>query len=304
MRKARYAGFAVKVALFYFTVAGVCQSLQAQSPAEPAKSAEVRFRLVRNTMIVVSFIANGQGPFDFLLDTGTDTTIVDPALAKQLSLAAIDRIQMNTLAGSEMLTRCSLDTLAIGPSRAEKVEVLVQDVPELRSLDPHIRGIVGQNFLSHFNYLLDYRKHSLHIETAGEIENAVDGDRVPLEVRDNKMMVASEAQGRDSVKLLLLLDSASNSVILVHKSQQVGSPLQGAFVTTAGAEQTWMQTARVRSLTVGSQQFRDLPVGLGAPTQADDGRAEDGLLPTSLFQSLYVNNREGFVVFNPRLSKN
>jgi hypothetical protein len=33
-------------------------------------------------------------------------------------------------------------------------------------------------------------------------------------------------------------------------------------------------------------------------------RIGDGLLPTALFQTLYVNNRDGFVVFNPRMKKN
>jgi hypothetical protein len=30
----------------------------------------------------------------------------------------------------------------------------------------------------------------------------------------------------------------------------------------------------------------------------------DGLLPTILFRAVYVNNRDGFVVFNPRTRKN
>ena len=296
MRKARYAGLAVKVALFYCSAAGVCQSLHAQS--------ETRFRLLNSTIVIVSLAANGQGPFDFVLDTGTDTTIIDPTLAQQLSLAAIDRIQINTLAGSQMLTRSSVGTLAMGTSRAENVEVLVQDVPELHALDSHIRGIAGQNFLSHFNYLLDYRKRSLRLEIASEVEHALEGDRVPLEVRDNKMIVSSDVQGRETVRLRLLLDSASNSVILIRKADRVGSPFQAASVTTAGAEQAGMQMAPVRSLTVGSQQFRDLPVGISRDTPEDAARVEDGLLPTALFQSVYINNRNGFVVFNPRMKKN
>jgi hypothetical protein len=55
---------------------------------------------------------------------------------------------------------------------------------------------------------------------------------------------------------------------------------------------------------VGRQRFYDLDVVLRA-AETDDGElVGDGVLPTALFQSLYVNNRESFVVFNPRTKKN
>lgn len=296
MRKARYAGWVVKVALFYCSVAGICQSVRAQS--------ETRFRLVHNTIIVVSLMGNEQGPFDFVLDTGTDTTVVDPSLASRLSLAALDRIQMNTLSGTQMLTRSSLRTLAAGSARAENVEVLVQDLGALRQFDSHIQGIAGQNFLSHLNYVLDYRRKSLRFEAENEIRDAVEGERVPMEVRENKMMVASEAQAEGRAKLLLLLDSGSNSVILMRKVSSGVSASSQAWLATASGQQSGMQVGRVRALTIGTQQLHDLAVGVAEAGPQDDGRAEDGLLPTALFQSLYVNNREGFVVFNPRMKKN
>jgi hypothetical protein len=61
---------------------------------------------------------------------------------------------------------------------------------------------------------------------------------------------------------------------------------------------------RVRTLTVGSQQFRDIMVALPASQPPDAERLDNGLLPTSLFKTLYVNSREGFVVLNPRAKKN
>jgi hypothetical protein len=39
---------------------------------------------------------------------------------------------------------------------------------------------------------------------------------------------------------------------------------------------------------------------LAASSTVSASQAGDGLLPTSLFHSFYVNNRENFVVFNPR----
>jgi predicted aspartyl protease len=297
MKNTSFAGFAVRTALFCLTLAGFCQGAFAQS--------EIRFRLVHDTIIVVSLMANETGPFDFVLDTGTDTTIVDPLLARQLSLAALDRIQLTTLGGSQTLTRSLLRVLAAGQARVGNLEVLVQDLGEVRQLDSRILGMVGQNFLSHFNYLLDYRKRSLRVELADEIRDDMKGDRISMEVTDNKMMVTSEAQSLGRAKLRLLLDSGANSMVLIQKdSRALNLSGQANWVEVTGTGQVGMQVGRVRSLMVGSQQFHDIAVALPPAVPSDAERVEDGLLPTAMFGALYVNNRESFVVFNPRMKKN
>jgi predicted aspartyl protease len=291
MKKTLSAGLAIRVALFYFIVAGACQSIQAQS--------EVRFRLVHDTLIVVSLTADRQGPFDFVLDTGADTTIVDPSLASKLSLVSLSRAQQTTLAGIQTLTVSSMATLAVGPAHVENLPVLVQDLGELRKMDSHIEGIAGQDFLSHFNYLLDYRRHSIRFEQANEIRDAVEGDPVPMEASQNRMIVASEAQSAGRAKLRLMLDSGANSVVLMPTASHaldLSAQERGWEATSSG--QVGLQVGRVQVLTVGSQQFRNISVALTTAEPAE--RIGDGLLPTVLFETLYVNNRARYVVFNPR----
>jgi predicted aspartyl protease len=297
MKNTAYAGLAIKVALFYLIAAGVCQSIQAQS--------EVRFRLVHDTLIVVSLMANGEGPFDFVLDTGADTSVVDPSIAPRLSLVPLDGLRQTTLAGVQTLPRGSMRILTVGPVQVRNLEVLVQDLAELRKLDSHIEGIVGQDLLSHFNYLLDYRSHIVHIEQGSEIQDSIEGDRVSLEVAHNRMLVASEAQSRNHATLHLLLDSGANSVVLLRTASQAlnlqtQAPAPGLEMTSSG--QVGLRVARVHELSVASQQFRDVAVALPAADPAE--QIGDGLLPTVFFHALYVNNHNGFVVFNPRVKKN
>jgi hypothetical protein len=297
MKSTRCAGIAVRVAAFYVAFAGLCQGIHAQS--------EIHFRLVRDSVIVVSLMANEKGPFDFVLDTGTNTTIVDPSLSRALDLVSLDQIRLGTFAGDQTVVRSSMRTLAAGAAHVENLEVLVQDLAELRKVDSHIEGIVGQNFLAHFNYLLDYRKHLVRIELANEIRDAIDGDQVKVEVSEDKMLVASEAQSLGHARLRLLLDSGANSVILIRKSFQAPDfSAQRGWLEVTSSGQVGLQVGRVRGLSIGSQQFHDLAVALSPAEPDDEERIEDGVLPTVLFRTLYVNNREGFVVFNPRNKKN
>jgi predicted aspartyl protease len=295
MKEKTLAGLVTRIALFYFTAATVCHTVCAQS--------EVRFRQVSGTLIVVSMTANDKGPFQFVLDTGADTTILDPSLAAQLSLAPLGHTQQTTLAGAQNLVVASLPALAVGPARVQNLPVMIQDLAGLRKMDPQIQGITGQDFLSHFNYLLDYRRHSIRIELDTEIEDAVDGDRVPFEGGGHRMIVAAPAQSVGRANLRLMLDSGANSVVLTGAaSRQIALPVRGGALETTTSGQARTQVGRVRAFSVGSQQLHDVQVAV-APFAADE-RIGDGLLPAALFQALYVNNRESFVVLNPQAKKN
>ena len=156
-------------------------------------AAEVRFDLVRNALIVIPVTVNDEAPLYFLLDTGADTTIVDTALAKKLGLATLRRIQQTVMTGSQTVEVSVLARLSVGDSSVEGLPVLEQDLSSLRRVDGRIVGILGQNFLSRFNYLLDYRARSLRVEKGDELRSGLEGDVAPVEVREHRMMVAAEA---------------------------------------------------------------------------------------------------------------
>jgi predicted aspartyl protease len=282
----------LKIAVFYFTLAGVCQ-IQAQS--------DIHFRLAHNALVVVPVMVGKEGPYDFVLDTGANTSIVDPGIAAHLAMVPIDTVPQTTLAGIRALRRGFVPALSIGAMHVESVEVVVKDLSELRNLDPRIVGIAGENFLARFSYLLDYQQHVIRLERDTEIRDAIEGQRVPLETGGNQMLIPLEAQSRNHAKLRLLLDSGANSVVLLRAAARALelSP-QAEEVATTSNGQIGLQTGRLHELLIGREKFHDLPVALPAAELSNIG---DGLLPTNLFTALYINSREGFVVLNPRREK-
>ena len=287
-------GISIRIALVCLAAHGACQCLQGES--------DLHFRLVDSTLIVVSVNSGKESSLEFVLDTGTDTTVIDPSIASRLSFVAMDRIRVVSLREPNLVVRGSIPSLSAGPFQVEDVPVLVKDLSSMRRLDSHIVGIVGQNFLSHFNYLIDYGRHRVCIESGNEIRDITDGDHVAIESTDNRMMVHSEAQSRGNVKMRLVLDSGAHSVVLLHTaSQMLSIPRHATALTETSDGQVELQMGRVRLLTVGSQQFHDIAALLLA--FAPGVPMGDGLLPTMLFRAVYVNNHEGFVVFNPRTRK-
>jgi len=64
-----------------------CNSAPLHSePRCPGNTASLRFHLIQRSRIIVPVVINHTGPYEFLLDTGAGSTIVDPALATELHL--------------------------------------------------------------------------------------------------------------------------------------------------------------------------------------------------------------------------
>ena len=289
-----FLGNPLKIGAVCLIFAGTFQRLQAES--------NIHFRLVDNTLIVVALNSDQGSRFDFVLDTGSDTTVVDPSIASRLSFVPVERIRVVSLGNASLVLRGSIPALSVGPFRVNNVPVLIKDLSSMRKLDPHIVGIVGQSFLSHFNYLIDYHRHLVCFESGDEIRNIADGDHVAIKSTENRMMVAAEARSRRAAKVNLLLDSGSFSVVMLSAaSRTLNIPRRATALEETSDGQVELQTGRMSELTVGSQRLRDITVIL--PAIEPNIPIGDGLLPTILFRAVYVNNQEGFVIFNPRIRK-
>lgn len=294
MRIRQRAVSVLQTVLFSVGIAAASSSLKAES--------EVHFRLVDHTLIVITVNSLSGAAFDFVLDTGADTTVVDSSIAGQLSFLPKDEVDVASLGGSHAMARGIVPNLSLGRCRVEDLPVLVEDLHDLRRLDHHIGGIVGQNFLAHINYLLDYRRQVLEFDSGTEIRDSIDGEHVAVETRGDRIMVSSNAQSRGRAILHLVLDSGADSVILLHSaSDSLNLPRRARLLKEVAAGQREMQSAELSTLAVGPEKFHGL---IALLPDADPGvQMGDGLLPTILFRSLYVNNREGYIVFNPRIRR-
>lgn len=275
---------------------------------QPVRAAcEIPFRLAGGRFVVVPVHIDGRGPFEFLLDTGTDTTIVTPELAARLALRPTSRVVLATPAGSRTVGRAEVRSLSVGPKQAGGGEALIDDLEELRALDRRLDGVVGQNVLGRFNFLLDYGRKLLLVEDVRDAPPA--GARLPAAKEEGGLIVQAAARQRDGGALRLLIDSAAGGLVLFdapdsplgRAALEIESGPGRAVKASTNAGSLLARRGRLRSLAVGGETYSDLPVALIPLPAAAGPRREDGLLPTSLFRSIYFNNAEGYVVLNPRL---
>ena len=130
-------------------------TLQAESRC-PAGIASVTPRFVQRALIVIPVRINQKGPFDFMVDTGSQLTVVDPSLAVQLGLKPQGKVGLISVASYARASVTVLDTMEAASHTVEKPLAAVQDLGQIQAADPRIRGVLGETFLAHFDLLIDY----------------------------------------------------------------------------------------------------------------------------------------------------
>src|SRR5688572_30069092 len=101
------------------------------------------FQLSDSGDIVVRVMVGGQGPFRFLLDTGSSRSAVSSDVATRLRLKALGRTAVHTPAGRTMRPLAALPQLQLGHLPAVDVIATVVRGDDLRG-GAALDGIIGQ----------------------------------------------------------------------------------------------------------------------------------------------------------------
>jgi predicted aspartyl protease len=130
---------------------------------------EVAMRLASPSkpLILVDVYANGRGPFQFAIDTGTSTTAITPELAKQLGVASSPIGAATTGDAQAQVTAGVLQSFQVGGARSDNLAVVVADFFAMLSnaVGARLDGIIGYNFLRNYKVTLDYPNETLSLFT-------------------------------------------------------------------------------------------------------------------------------------------
>ncbi len=277
---------------------------------------DIHFKLFCGSLILVPVMVNGSGPYDFVLDTGTSTTVIDQKLAAQLSLPWVGRSTQYDVQSSSAVTIANASELGLGGARVRNLAVIVESVASLNYFDEKIRGVLGENFLSHFDLLLDNRHRQVQLEEglAGSMVEDLEGERIPLidhgsaegEPTSNRLLLTAKAADVGPNELTFSLDSGASTIVLFSNTHTQAWALRRVDLGTRGSSISLqagarpMYVRRLQTLTLGRRVFEDLAAAVPSSSPAEDS---DGLLPTGIFRSVYISHSGGFAIFDPVLRR-
>jgi hypothetical protein len=240
----------------------------------------LKLKIMDGRPVVDGVFLNGQGPYRFLLDTGSQTNQLESGLARKLGLTGTFKVDLYTPSGPSIVQGGHVDKVTLGPVDAAGQEFLFTGCDGLHALSQDIRGILGQEFLAHFDYTLDLQHHQLMFRDPPAL-----GSRIKVRLIYGRMAIPT-SQGD------LVLDSGANTLFLFRESSRpTTSTVQ---VRSASGLIAAASVQSAPELHIGDRVYRPASAEFHAVPAAE----EAGLLPVNLFHAIFICNSEGYVVFD------
>jgi hypothetical protein len=239
----------------------------------------VKMQVREGRPIVDGVYVNGHGPYRFLVDTGTNVNLIEASLATRIGMNASFQVDIASSAGKTAMSGSDDNEVALDGVNADSQKFLFSGLEAVRNFAPDVRGVLGQWFLTRFDYSLDLRNKRLDF---GKQER--NGTRVQFKMLNGRTLVPTSLGD-------LVLDSGAARLILFGAEPDGGAGEKGVVQTFAGSQ--IIGTASRKLIIEGHDIWHGNAVTMSSRTEP--GIA--GLLPPGLFQAIYVCNSEQYVVF-------
>jgi Aspartyl protease len=277
----------------------------------PGNVASVPFRLVNRHWIVVAVSINHTGPYNFLLDSGDQITMIDPSLATALHLDTHGRAVVTGAGSGQSASYAQLDLVEAGSHSVANQKVLVHDLQNLHASDLQLQGILGEDFLERFDLLIDNAHRLLCLDNSAAMRAEVNGPHIPLEVTAD----ADEVGAMPGLLLInvqlsgglrpvrLVLDSGANEPILYNTSEyMLLRPSHDLALSGSGVDgaQPTLSVLPPQDMKIGSLKLPG--VTFLSTTSEKDSFVEgfDGVLTMGLFRRVFIDHADRFAILEPR----
>lgn len=182
-----------------------------QSPVETPDADEAPARLdttaSRNEHMLAPVQINGQGPFQFVLDTGANASCVSHSLMKRLDLKSHDTAPVHTVVGVTRRPIVLLDELRVGPRNRRRVRA-----PALPIKGVDVDGVLGIDWLKGQRLVMNFKNRDIEItRSQSDVSEAGRVVVVPARRRHGQLtIVDADLNGR---RISAIIDSGAQATL-------------------------------------------------------------------------------------------
>jgi hypothetical protein len=174
-----------------------------------------------------------------------------------------------------------------------------------------VKGILGEDFLEHFDILIDNAHNQLCLDNSAAMQAQVKGKRIALvtpdrkrEERDLPKSLVVAAHFTNGMRIVRLkLDSGANAGFLYNPSSYLAlGAIQMASTRGAGVDGQARSFSVLppQDLRIGGLELTKAPFYAITGVERDPSTTEfDGLLPMGLFRRIFIDHAEHFAVLEP-----
>jgi predicted aspartyl protease len=230
---------------------------QSDSAAPPSQSALAAASDVADRM-TVPVMLNGAGPFPFVVDTGSNRTVLSDTLALRLGLPVGGPLKISAATGVIQTGSVRVDSLQVGHRRLSNLKAPVLPVQHLGAL-----GMLGIDAVADQTIIMDFKRGTMSIQPASRRDE--DANAIVVRGRSKYgqlILVDSQAEG---VPLYVIIDTGAEMTIgnlklrdtLRRRRADAAALIEGFGVTGGRFE---ANADVIQQVSLGHVKMKHLPV--------------------------------------------
>lgn len=161
----------------------------------------------RDLRMTIPVRIGGQGPYDFVVDTGSQRSIVSASTAARLALPPAGQLRIMDLGGIETVQTVEAREIGIG-TRSYSGLVL----PVLPDRHIGADGVIGTDNLQRQRVVFDFTKNRMAVEEAS-VAGSDNGYEIVVNARSKSGQLIITEAVIDGVRVAVLIDSGASSSI-------------------------------------------------------------------------------------------
>lgn len=241
-----------------------------------------------DTRLTVDVQVNGSGPHRFLVDSGSDRTVVGSALATRLALERGPTVRIVSIASEASVGTVRIEQLGIGQSVIEGLTT-----PALAERHLGAEGIIGIDALAEQRLMLDFDARRITIQDNRRPVSTNPDEIVVVARKRNGQLIITKASAMDR-PVYAIIDTGSEMTMgnMALKRRIFGerapAPVEMVQLISVTGQVIEAEVHRLRQVRVGSLTLADVAVAFAdVPPFALFGldRQPSMLLGTDLLQA-------------------
>lgn len=301
LRAVRFAGLAIGLATAWMPLAA--QDVPALDPDIPP--AVVRTGPSLDARVTIPIHIDGKGPWNFIIDTGSQRTVIARDLAEQLALPARTNVTIISMTGRSEATTVAVPRLGFAGGTIDDIEAPVLEGEHLGA-----PGLLGLDSLHAKRVTLDFRSGQMAIASSNARRSAkVDPDTIVVEARRKRGQLILLDSNVNGMRVAIMLDTGTNFSIgnmslrnkLIAK-KRAPELLTASLTSVTGGTLTG-EVGRIKAVRMGRVNLIDVPVlFVDASPFAELGMADKpalllGISALRLFDRVAIDFGRGKVDF-------
>ncbi len=211
--------------------------------------------------MTVAVEIGGKGPYRFLVDTGSERTVISRQLANRLGLEGGQRTMLHSVVGANRV-----DTVLIPSLTVSNNTISVVDAPALDASNIGADGMLGIDSLRARQVMFDFKGKTMSIRRAPARPERAEPDEIVVRARSrNGRLIFTHAR-IDGLKVTVIVDTGSQVTtgnmalqrVLVHRG--VWTAPDPATIQSVTGEKISAQVALVDEIELGGVNLKNLAV--------------------------------------------